>query len=105
MTFDEYQYFTETTAIYPLSRWPNYLIPGLAGEVGELCSLFAKEERDGFTPENHKKMRKELGDILWFMAQICSRLGLRLEEVAIENERKLKSRMERGTLQGSGDNR
>jgi NTP pyrophosphatase (non-canonical NTP hydrolase) len=50
-------------------------------------------------------MSKELGDVLWYVAQIASELGLDLDEVAQANLEKLLSRQRRGVLSGSGDDR
>jgi NTP pyrophosphatase (non-canonical NTP hydrolase) len=50
-------------------------------------------------------MAKELGDVLWYVAQLASELGLELEDIARENLEKLSSRQRRGVLSGSGDER
>jgi NTP pyrophosphatase (non-canonical NTP hydrolase) len=50
-------------------------------------------------------MTKELGDVLWYVSQIASELGLELEEIAEANLEKLLSRQRRGVLSGSGDER
>ncbi|MCW3068345.1 MAG: hypothetical protein JWL67_970 [Solirubrobacterales bacterium] len=50
-------------------------------------------------------MSKELGDVLWYVAQIASELGLDLDQVAEANLEKLLSRQRRGVLSGSGDER
>jgi NTP pyrophosphatase (non-canonical NTP hydrolase) len=50
-------------------------------------------------------MSKELGDVLWYVAQLASELELELDDVASENLQKLFSRQRRGVLSGSGDNR
>ena len=50
-------------------------------------------------------LKKELGDVLWYVSQLASELGLEFEDIAQTNLDKLFSRMDRGVLGGSGDNR
>jgi len=50
-------------------------------------------------------MAKELGDVLWYVSQLASELGLELDEIASANLDKLLSRQRRGVLSGSGDDR
>ena len=50
-------------------------------------------------------MAKELGDVLWYVAQLASELDLDLNQVAEANLQKLLSRQRRGVLSGSGDDR
>lgn len=83
----------------------SYLVPGIAGEVGELCSLYAKAERDGEADNFRADVKKELGDILWFVAALTSYNGFKLQDIANANIEKLESRKARGVLGGSGDNR
>ena len=81
-----------------------YVLLGLVGEVGELYGYFAKAIRDDFTPDwDH--VAKEIGDVLWFVACLAEDSELDLNAIAIKNIAKLSSRKERGTIQGSGDNR
>ena len=101
MDFDEYQDMAAETAIYKDVVYP-YL--GLAEEAGEVCSLMGKSIRDD-TTFNTVDMKKECGDVLWMLSQICTDLGISLSDVAKMNIEKLHSRMERGVLGGSGDNR
>jgi hypothetical protein len=56
-------------------------------------------------PEEVNEISKELGDQMWYQAATCSDFGLEMGNVAQANYDKLKSRQERGVLQGSGDNR
>ncbi len=81
---------------------------GLANEVGEVAGKIKKIFRDKegkISEEDRQALKQELGDVLWYLTQICTELGLTLEEVAEANLVKLFSRLERGTIQGSGDNR
>jgi NTP pyrophosphatase (non-canonical NTP hydrolase) len=80
----------------------KYLVPGLAGEVGEVSSLFAKCVRDGGTVDE-EKLTKELGDVLWFVAGIATYHSISLADIAEGNIHKLEGRKARGTIGGSGD--
>lgn len=109
MTFNEYQKESRKTAIYP-DAGKNFIYPtlGLAGESGEVAEKIKKVIRDkgGIIDETTKQeIAKELGDVLWYVSQIASELGLSLEDVASENIKKLFSRKDRGVLNGNGDNR
>jgi NTP pyrophosphatase (non-canonical NTP hydrolase) len=64
-----------------------------------------RDDGGTLTDERRRAMSKELGDVLWYVAQIASELGLDLEEVAQANLEKLLSRQRRGVLSGSGDDR
>lgn len=95
--------------MYP-NRGHNYIYPviGLAGETGEVSEKFKKIIRDKngvITDDDKKEIAKEMGDVLWYLSQICTELGITFEEVADMNIEKLKSRKERGAIHGNGDNR
>lgn len=102
-TLNEYQ--TQAMEVRLPQADELYALLGLPGEVGEVCSLVAKARRDGIGFDYQQQIKKELGDVLWFVAAIASDNGFTLEDVARANINKLFSRKERGTLQGSGDNR
>jgi NTP pyrophosphatase (non-canonical NTP hydrolase) len=88
------------------SRSTMYLLAGLVGEQGEFASEIAKAQRDGTSIEKFSgNVKKELGDILWFVSAFCSHYGFTLEDVAQTNLDKLESRRQRGTIQGSGNDR
>jgi len=92
--------------VLPTANNPQYLFTGLAGEVGEVCSLYAKAVRD--TCPQHivtNNLIKELGDVMWFVAMLCNYYGLDLEDVMESNLDKLSRRKANGTIQGSGDER
>jgi NTP pyrophosphatase (non-canonical NTP hydrolase) len=103
LTLDAYQHaamqFRKPSATH------MYALLGLSGEVGELQSLSAKAIRDGHK-ENHDDMfKKELGDILWFIAALADDYDLTLSDIAQANIDKLSGRQQRGTIGGSGDDR
>jgi NTP pyrophosphatase (non-canonical NTP hydrolase) len=109
MTFEEYQVESRKTAIYP-NKDNNFLYPilGLAGETGEVAEKVKKLIRDrdnNISQEFKDSLAGELGDVLWYISQIASELGLTLDDIAEHNIEKLYSRMERGKLSGSGDER
>ena len=109
MTLEEYQKKSRKTARYP-DAGSNFVYPtlGLAGEAGEVAEKIKKVIRDDggeVLPEKKKEIEKELGDVLWYVAQIATELGFSLDEIAEKNIEKLYSRMERGKIGGSGDNR
>ncbi len=86
----------------------NYPAMKLAGEAGEVAEKVAKIHRDkgGFTtPEDLLGLKKELGDVLWYVAEIAHQLDIDLDDVARTNIEKLASRLARGKIGGSGDNR
>jgi NTP pyrophosphatase (non-canonical NTP hydrolase) len=79
---------------------------GLCGESGEVADKVKKVIRDqggSFSPEVIEGLKLELGDVLWYVAQLASELGLDLDHVAQANLDKLASRAARNVLSGSGD--
>jgi NTP pyrophosphatase (non-canonical NTP hydrolase) len=104
----DYQQLSRRTAEYPRQAWLTYPALGLAGEAGEVAEHAKKAIRDDgglVTDGRRQAMAKELGDVLWYVSQIASELGLELEEIAQANLEKLLSRQRRGVLSGSGDDR
>ena len=109
MNLNEYQQQSRITAKYP-SAGKNFIYPtlGLVGEAGEVAEKIKKVLRDDggeVNKEKREEIAKELGDVLWYLAQVATELDLPLDEIAQKNLIKLRSRMERGVLGGSGDNR
>jgi NTP pyrophosphatase (non-canonical NTP hydrolase) len=111
MTFEEYQKFCKTTAIYPEGTKLMYPALGLTGEAGEVANKIKKLVRDGVPKERKdldaakEQIAAELGDVLWYCAALASDLDVSLGRVAKNNMDKLTSRKERGKIGGSGDNR
>jgi NTP pyrophosphatase (non-canonical NTP hydrolase) len=76
---------------------------GIAGEAGEVAEIMKKYIRDGNL--NLTDLKKELGDVVAYVAVLGSMFAISLEEILIGNIDKLESRSKKGTLRGSGDNR
>ncbi len=104
MEFNAYQELAKTTAIYPENAKIFYPCLGLAGEVGEICEKIKKHVRDGRVLDK-EDLKKELGDVLWYLSTLATDLEISLDDVAVTNYEKLKSRKERNVISGSGDNR
>ncbi|KKQ47065.1 MAG: hypothetical protein US66_C0020G0003 [Candidatus Moranbacteria bacterium GW2011_GWD2_37_9] len=98
MNFNEYQNKSRKTAIYP-DAGSNFVYPtlGLSGEAGEVAEKIKKVIRDknGKIDQETKEMiKKELGDVLWYVAQLATELGLTMDDIAEHNIKKLYSRLE-----------
>jgi NTP pyrophosphatase (non-canonical NTP hydrolase) len=109
MLISEYQELSRRTATYP-GAGGNIVYPtlGLAGEAGEVAEKVKKLLRDDdgvMSRERREALAGELGDVLWYVAQVATEAGLDLEEIAQGNLDKLLSRQRRGVLSGSGDSR
>lgn len=108
MELSDYQRESRRTAEYPREAWLAYPALGLAGEAGEVAEHAKKTIRDDdgkVSDERRAAMSKELGDVLWYVAQLASELDLSLDDIAKQNLEKLFSRQQRGVLSGSGDDR
>ena len=109
MDFKTYQNKSRETAMYP-DLGSNHIYPtlGLVGEAGEVAEKVKKVIRDKngiFDNEAKQGIKKELGDVLWYLSNLCTEFNFSLDEVAIQNLEKLNLRSIKGKLSGSGDNR
>jgi|SRR3954451_15768596 NTP pyrophosphatase (non-canonical NTP hydrolase) len=111
MDFAQYQNVAGETAIYPGQGELGglvYVALGLTGEAGEVANKIKKILRDSggvLTPEKAAQIAEELGDVLWYAAQLATELGADLGQVAALNAAKLEGRALRGVLRGEGDQR
>lgn len=110
LEINEYQKKAHETACYMGMENGDFRYPvmGLAEEAGEVSGKFAKAVRDAngiIDGDRREEIKKELGDVCWFVAEISTLLSLDLEEVMQGNLDKLASRAARGVIHGSGDNR
>ena len=109
MDFKTYQNNARLTAQYP-NLGSNYVYPtlGLVGEAGEVAEKVKKVIRDKkeiFDEESKKAIKKELGDVLWYISNLCNEFDFSLEDVALLNLEKLRVRASKGKISGSGDDR
>ena len=104
MNFNEFQQECNRTA-NPNINWEqanlNWAL-GIAGEAGEYCELIKKHTFHGKKPLDLDAARKELGDVLYYVAMAAKNLQLSLDEVARANVDKLRARYPEGFVNGGG---
>lgn len=107
MNFNEYQIKAETFQTYPSESGVMYCSLALCGESGEIANKIKKVIRGDYPLDVALKLKltDEAGDVLWYLAALCSHLGITLDHVANSNIRKLSDRRMRGVLKGDGDDR
>lgn len=110
LTFRNYSEIANSTEVHSSSPLLDDIYPllKLPGEVGEICEKIGKVMRDQggvYTDEDKEAISKEVGDVLWYLNRISRIFGTTLEDIALENLRKIQKRRETGTTRGSGDNR
>ncbi len=108
MLLSDYETQASKFALYPEAGKGTtmalaYCALGLTGESGEYSEKIKKLIRDGKLVK--ADAAKELSDVLWYLTACAKELGYSLQDIAEINIVKLTSRMERGVLGGSGDNR
>lgn len=112
-TFDEYQKRVGKLAQYP-NIGTNLLYPalGIGGESGEVVDKIKKLWRNrGITSgkdldlTTRTEIVKEAGDVLWYLQQLATELGVPFSLLAEVNVLKLEDRTARGVVKGEGDNR
>ncbi|HWT55880.1 MAG TPA: nucleoside triphosphate pyrophosphohydrolase family protein [Candidatus Microsaccharimonas sp.] len=110
MNFNDYQQKAIVTNLRKEDKFKELMqqVLGLADESGEVLAKFKKWIRDqdaDFDKLDRENIKKELGDILWYIAVVADDLDISLDDIATYNIEKLASRHQRGTLRGSGDDR
>ncbi len=113
LTLSQYQERAMKTADYPLLG-ENLLYPAIGcgeeageilGKVKKLWRNHGKTSNKDLTSDERSAIVKEVGDNLWYLAAMCSELGVSLDLVANINLQKLADRKERGVIKSEGDNR
>ena len=77
---------------------------GLTGEAGEVAEYIKKAVFHRHAVDR-EKLKKELGDVLWYTAALCTNLGFELEEVMAANIDKLQQRYPEGFSSEASQNR
>ena len=106
MQLSDYQQRSRATAVYP-DAGDNLTYPalGLCGEAGECAEKVKKAIRDDggvLSDERRAALAAELGDVLWYVAQLATEAGLDLDEIAEDNLAKLLSRQRPRRAPGLG---
>jgi len=98
MKFKEYQdQAKKTIQDYVKVKEINNIVPflGLIGEAGSVITELKKNLRDGNAYTKYgNKLKEELGDVLWYISTIATENNLNLEEIAVENLKKIKDRFD-----------
>ena len=92
MTLNEYSNLarrTQNPKLTPREQLEHALW-GLSAEVGEVCGMHQKQHQGHAL--DHVALRKEIGDCLWFLSELCDVYGFTLEGIAEENITKLRKR-------------
>lgn len=85
--------------------YPSLKLAGEAGEFGEKVGKIIRDRAGVIGATEREALGDELGDVLWYVAEVATVLGIDLDSVAERNLTKLRSRAQRGVIQGSGDTR
>lgn len=106
MNFKEYQEKAIKTAIYPMPIiYPALAVNGEAGEIAEKVKKVLRDNNGEFTQEKKESIAKEIGDVLWYLANLASDMDMSLDDIAKQNIDKINKRQKSNTLHGNGDDR
>lgn len=96
LTGNEYQKLAARTINPALNciQQEAHALHGMAGEIGEIHSIYQKNYQGHKGDYDH--LKKELGDLLWFVAEYCTALGWNMEDIMQLNVDKLKARFPEG---------
>lgn len=103
-TFADYKEAIEPLVLYPRNTQLDalqYVVLGLNGEAGEVAEQIKKAMRnDGgeLSAERIEMLKKEAGDVLWYLTRLAAELNTTLDEIAEINVEKLYGRKEKGNL-------
>ncbi len=110
LDFAEYQFRAHLSSLNADVNGNRLIYPvlGLTNEAGEVAGKIKKLFRDKggvLDDADRQALKAEIGDCMWYLAEICTQVGIDLADVAEHNLAKLASRQARGQIKGSGDHR
>lgn len=111
MDFDEYEKLATRTATFGGKQHEHqlmYITLGIAGESGEIAEKIKKIVRNDngiVSDENRESLKREIGDVLWYLSQLSRVLGFHFSEAAKANIDKLADRAARNVIKSTGDHR
>lgn len=124
MQLNEYQDAASETAIYEDSvlhmvarltqnqmisalclQYTTLKMNGEAGEIAEEVGKMIRDDHGVLMMDRADRIRKEIGDVMWYCSQMARELGTPLDDIVVANIEKLRSRQERDALGGSGNER
>lgn len=96
MTLNQYQKLAQRTINKDLFQVEKkfHALHGMVGEIGEIHSLYQKEYQGHTMDDEH--LKKEVGDLLWFIAEFCTANCWDMDEIAELNIKKLIARFPDG---------
>ena len=96
MNGNEYQLLAERTMNHDLESYQQemHALHGMVSEIGERHALYQKVYQGHIADVNHAK--KEVGDLLWFIAEYCTANGWKLDDIMKTNIEKLSKRYPEG---------
>lgn len=99
MNLNDYQKQAKETAVFPAEVSAAYVALGVVGEAGEVAEEVKKCLRRGYNPDGsdfpedrRENLFEEIGDVLWYLANLADILGFDLSEIASANIDKLQKR-------------
>ena len=96
MDFEEYQKlsgsYTETPGVDDTFMYSVLGLNGEAGEVAEVVKKMIRDKEKKLSREDRQDLLKELGDVLWYISKVASKLEFSLEDVANGNIKKMEER-------------
>lgn len=109
--FNDYQKEIVESRIIKKDSIIDYLAYGALGLVEEGAEFagrlkkIIRDKNSQLDEDDKVLLRKELGDTLWYIADLAYDLGYSLEDIAKQNLEKVRDRQKRNVVKGEGDNR